>query len=688
MKAAERTLMKRASLIAALALAFSCGAPSTNVAPVPPATARAAAQSAQPEAPLAFALKEGRTDNRFLRSGKVAAHVLVTSGDAPRVVFAFPAGNMGIGLWLGGPSDLALQGDVTAVERPDGMRGVTVTVHATGKHLFVKQAILGSIRALRDFGHDGKVPPGFEHEVVAKPSFALRRHTLDERWMELGIEPLAGTKVEMAEDHSVSFDGQGSIAVKLTALSNEPPLTPVRSDAIVTSEAADDPRALSALTFLTYEEKILAGSWQYLTYFGRDTLLSTRLLMPVLKPAAIEAALGAVIERLDPEGDVSHEEDIGEWAVFENTKASPRPADPKKPRYDYKMVDDDFMLAPVLASYVESEVGRARAESFLARRTTAGKTFAEAVRKNLDRVVVRATPFAEKPSRERLVAILPGLPVGNWRDSVEGLGNGRVPYDVNAALVPAALRAAERLYDSAPLGHDKKAAARAGDLARAWSAAEPLFTVKIEAEEAKRRVRAYAKEQGVDDKAAIDSITGPVSFPALSLDAKGAPVPIQHSDDGFVMTFTDPSSAWLASAASRITSPFPAGLRTPVGIVVANPAYATDPALRGIFTRNHYHGTVVWSWQQALLMTGLRRQLARTDITKEARAALEAADRALASVIDATKAMRTSELWSFNVDANGWHVVPFGQGAGHHTEANAVQLWSTVYLAVDRRAPK
>ena len=44
-----------------------------------------------------------------------------------------------------------------------------------------------------------------------------------------------------------------------------------------------------------------------------------------------------------------------------------------------------------------------------------------------------------------------------------------------------------------------------------------------------------------------------------------------------------------------------------------------------------------------------------------------------------------TELWSFDVDASGFHVVPFGQGAGHHTEANAVQLWSTVYLALDRR---
>src|SRR5439155_8466583 len=145
---------------------------------------------------------------------------------------------------------------------------------------------------------------------------------------------------------------------------------------------------------------------------------------------------------------------------------------------------------------------------------------------------------------------------------------------------------------------------------------------------------------------------------ALSLDANGAPVPIQHSDDGFVLMFGEPTQEQLVSATSRILMPFPAGLRTPVGVVVANPAYATDPALRGIFTRDHYHGTVVWSWQQALLLSGLRRQLARTDLAPETRNALASAESALIHVIDATKTMRTSELWSFSVDAGGWHVVP------------------------------
>src|SRR5262249_19434244 len=246
---------------------------------------------------------------------------------------------------------------------------------------------------------------------------------------------------------------------------------PVAADAIVIPGAVDDTRALSALAFLTYEEKILAGSWQYLTYFGRDTLLSTRLLMPVLRPNVVETALGAVIERLAPDGNVAHEEDIGEWAVSENLAHTPRPSNLRQPRYDYKMVDDEFLLAPILVTYLEGEAGQARAASFLAKKTSAGETYAEAVRKNLDRVVAQAAPFAAHPSAQSLVAIGKGLSVGNWRDSNEGLGKGRFAYDVNAALVPAALRAAERLYATPPFGKDSASAARAADLANAWSKA-------------------------------------------------------------------------------------------------------------------------------------------------------------------------------------------------------------------------
>lgn len=48
-----------------------------------------------------------------------------------------------------------------------------------------------------------------------------------------------------------------------------------------------------------------------LQYFGRDSMIALRLLMPILTSDAIEAALGAVIERVNITGALCHEETIG-----------------------------------------------------------------------------------------------------------------------------------------------------------------------------------------------------------------------------------------------------------------------------------------------------------------------------------------------------------------------------------------
>ena len=70
--------------------------------------------------------------------------------------------------------------------------------------------------------------------------------------------------------------------------------------------------------------------------------------------------------------------------------------------------------------------------------------------------------------------------------------------------------------------------------------------------------------------------------------------------------------------------PFPAGLLTSVGMVVANPVYAAT-SIQGKLTRSAYHGTVVWSWQQAVLAAGLQRQLKRLDLSAPLEGQLHAA---------------------------------------------------------------
>jgi hypothetical protein len=134
--------------------------------------------------------------------------------------------------------------------------------------------------------------------------------------------------------------------------------------------------------------------------------------------------------------------------------------------------------------------------------------------------------------------------------------------------------------------------------------------------------------------------------------------------------------------------PFPAGLLTDVGVVVANPAYATT-ATQAEFTRNAYHGTVIWSWQQAVLAAGLQRQLQRPGLAPSLRKLLLVAQTELWGAIRSAQTMRNSELWSWTFVGGHFVIEPFGSNAADADESNAVQLWSTVYLAIpDPTLPK
>ncbi len=123
----------------------------------------------------------------------------------------------------------------------------------------------------------------------------------------------------------------------------------------------------------------------------------------------------------------------------------------------------------------------------------------------------RAAAFADDPRAANLVGIKPGRMTGNWRDSEQGLGRGRYAYDINAALVPAALEAAAKLHESGLLetyldGAQRRMLAQAGERARVWTSRAPaLFEVEVPARQAREAVARYAKQIGVDDERAVDA---------------------------------------------------------------------------------------------------------------------------------------------------------------------------------------
>jgi hypothetical protein len=679
-----RRLIGSAALIAALL-------PAGGAALAEPTPA--SHEQAAPE--LAYQLTEGQNINAFLRKGPAAAHVLLRSGESPRILVAFPAGNSGVGLWfapLAAPAQWTLEVPPAPLAVPDTqgrtLHGVRLVAAIDAPALEMDEAVLSNVRFLRDYQAIGRFP----EKVAAAPSIAGKRVVYARDRIDgapgyhLALEVLAGR----IEGQRIIAEGGAPIRLAIAAATGDPALTGLGEDELLNERAAADPGARNALRFLSYREKFLAGSWRFNTYFGRDTLMSVRLLMPALQPAAVEAGLGSVLARLDPEGAVAHEEALSEFAILER-RAAGEAGDAAT--LDYAMVDDDFMLAPVAESYLLGHADRARAEAWLASpvalETAPGSS--ETVRalllRNLRFVIAAARPFAQAPAWQNLIALKPGREAGQWRDSNEGLGGGRYAYDVNAVLVPAALEAAVRIAAAGLMGdlsaEDRAVFAEAESMVRVWRDNAPaMFRVSAPAGEARAAVADYAGALGVPAQPALAALgEGDLAYNAIALDAQGGPVPIIHSDEGFALLFTDPAPGDLEVIVTSVMRPFPAGLMTDVGMVVANAALG-DEGLKADFTPAKYHGAVVWSWQQALFAAGLERQLKRTDLPAPTRAMLERAQADLWRVIKAAREVQSSELWSWAHEGGSYRVVPFGAGRQDVDESNAAQLWSTVYLAV------
>ncbi|MDF3091522.1 hypothetical protein [Burkholderia semiarida] len=646
-------------------------------------------------AALSFRMDTGGQINAFYRQDKVAAHLLARSSTKPRLLVVFPAGNSGTGLWFDDtaqPVNWSLDTPPAALSAPDAhgrpLYGIGADVSVDTATLTIRQGVLSNVRFLRDFNGGATIPPQIltaptvqgstaqwqRDRLDGAPGYALRITLRDGG----SIAPAAGGKLVLNAPA-----GSHTLKLHIDALSGETPLSPITHANLFAPSVNPDPVSQNVLEFLSFNDKLLAGSWQYDTYFGRDTLISVRMLMPVLEPAAIEAGLSSVLSRLSADGKVAHEEGIGEFALVDNQKNG-RPND-ATPTYDYKMIDSDYLLAPIAAAWlIDDTRGQARAAAYLAQRGSDGQTNGSRLVVNLLHVATTAQPFAQQPSVANLIHLRPGEIVGNWRDSTDGLGGGVYPYDVNAVLVPAALRAANAflargLLDPYLDAQQRATLANTANEAATWETqAPPLFQVSVPAAQAATDVSAYAPSAGVPAGAAPNA---PLAFYALSLDQQGNPIPVMHSDGGFALLFGTPPDDQLQRIVGDVTRPFPTGLVTDAGMLIANPAYAS-PSLWPKFTSSAYHGTVVWSWQQAMWVAGLDRQLARQDLSATTRTLLAQARQTIWQVISNGRDMRTSEMWTWSYVNGKYQTDAFGTRSADATEANAAQLWSTTYLAI------
>lgn len=763
---------------------------------LPPAAMRLGAE------PLAFDLAEGRDRHRFFQDGEVQAHLVLEGGSPARLVMAFPAGNSGMAVTFAGmgtrPGEagpgLTWSTPPRAVETPDGGRGLRFGVRVGGREVRLTQVLLESVRFLRDLPNPAAVadrlqariaylarvglpPMGIMEpvgEVEEGPDGRLVRFQRIEpagrHRYELSIALPAGATARQAAGGWVVTGPGPDLDLTCTARVEFPPLRPFQAGEILRPEVMDWLRqrtsesspaaerlreAFRGLRFLCYREKFLAGSWRYLTYFGRDTLLTLLLLQDCLSPAVAAAGLQSVLDRLSADGQVAHEEDIGGQAIHRHlggTGAGPgegaggtgglgaggefgaggeggearatfgREAAPVN---DYKMIDDDFLLPIALERFLADPAvpAAARAE-FLETPGPDGTSNLEAALRNMEWCLRRAIRFREGAGAGRLVGITHPT-VGDWRDSDAGLGWGRYSGNVNLVLVPAALRSIGRLLADLPVPPKvrERLVSRTGTpclhrllshpgwlagLDGRWREAAGLFQVTADADEVRRAATAYLAQgpwsaaerawfraqpleagsvgEFLDGRAVSGDLRDGLAFPALSLRGDGSPVRVVNSDVGFILFLGEPDEGDLWEIVRLLRLPFPLGVRTPVGILAANP-FLAEPRLWRDLGRGSYHGLVVWGWQQAMITRGLLRQIARWN-GRAGGEDLVAAMRGVVADIAAGEAaigrLANSELWSWRIAGGRMEAVAYGSESGTETQANPVQLWSTVHLGVAR----
>ena len=109
----------------------------------------------------------------------------------------------------------------------------------------------------------------------------------------------------------------------------------------------------------------------------------------------------------------------------------------------------------------------------------AGKTYRELLTRTCQKILDLASTFAkpqEHVSYRNLIALKAGIPVGQWRDSNDGLGGGRYPYDVNTGLMPAALHAIADLAERGTFP-DQRWNKVARECAEVWEHQAPIHFV-------------------------------------------------------------------------------------------------------------------------------------------------------------------------------------------------------------------
>lgn len=769
--------------------------------------------------------KEGLSENFFIHRENISAHIMLSGFPKARILACFPDENSGIALMF--DRDIPENNGITlnfsslphsSVEGK--RRGVVFSVKTDRQKTAAADLFMDSIRFIRSLKYPGGVDgvmknrkeflqfAGLPEEGFLYPHFEIlmengrqilkfRRTTPDGRnnfFCDISVDPdETEVKVEEEKVSFVSLKGK-EIEFQMSAGMDYAPLTPYMPYEILNEKAANYQeclktksrefrskyeKSLNSLAFLSYREKFPAGSWRFLTYFGRDTMMSLMMLKGCLNTGVYESGMQSVLDRLSPDGVVAHEEDIGCSAIDfhigeyirrrngdREREAGMRDGESGKkggesglespscrkdgesglgnssctvgmmdgdllnhlssPVYDYKMVDDDFML-PLMVDFFTNHEGitHQQKREFLERINGRDERNISSLLRNFNYIIGKTEKYGKTGDPAFLIKINDGIDVGDWRDSGAGLGWGRYPGSINVSMAGNCLEAIRRILESGIYSMEELVEISDTNNLRnlsailenpeilmnyieSWKKAGRHFEVRLSPEEVRERIINYLKnaplESGerdllfsttVEEDVTIrdfqegsqipEMLKTGIQFHALSLDENLKPVEVMNSDSGFSLFFGEPESEEIEEILKTITLPYPLGLALPGGMVAASPVFSHNRHLWKALDENAYHGRVVWAWQMFLMELGLCRQIRRfRKDDKHRKLVKKMSDglKKLRKMEETAGNLSQSELWTHEVINGELKPVAYGIKNISETESNPVQLWSTVGIAV------
>ncbi|KAM0326978.1 hypothetical protein ACHAQA_006099 [Verticillium albo-atrum] len=649
---------------------------------------------------------------------------------------AWPAGNSGVvsffepqngvngSLAIGLVNSSTTQNSLAPIyqaNNPDDNPIVGVTGHIEfNSSASLVIAILGSIRTIRDFTEGPSLLYPLFQDAIQFTTSGNQGVALSRLWLDnvttttIAFTPVGDGALVTLGNRTANFSA-GTYA--FNASFNYPQLKQLAPRETLNNQsqelATQSPDRTKSLSFLSYTDKLLAGGWRFLTYFGRDSMISMLLMETILSTGeggAFEAGIGAVLERINrTDGSAAHEEGIGDFATWFNLQ---RNISSTAPSYDYHMIDTDYFLPVLLRDYfVKNPDGRERVSEYMATEATIdpdneGLTYHDLALINAEKIMNATAAFAATggQTQDNLIHLKEGEITGEWRDSTYGLGGGRIPYNVNAAIAPAGLRAIADLAKADFFPEHPEWAQKAAAAAQVWEDETlSFFKVTVEEDEARNLLDDYVDSNNFPFPSRAQDINSTITFYGVALEGNNNIdlVRVMNTDDcfrHFLLNTTDQEqlSSFLSQTADHVLQPFPAGLTTNIGLLVANPAYGGESVYSTNFTSSAYHGTVVWSWQLSMMAAGLERQLDRCRSksvpdfcgNEALHSKVTAAYNRLWDVIEENSRILSSEVWSWRYDDDKFNAVALGDlpppPGVNPTESNVVQYWSLTFLAVKR----